>query len=107
MEKDFEKGLSFLFSRLVNDNYAKKMYSALCNMRWRNIETREVYSCSWRYAGGLIAGIRGMKENYLDFYCGGNEGKVDPEIGRDLGELGWVPLPWPEVGFEDDDGYPD
>lgn len=106
LEKNFERCLHILFPRLLDDNYARKMYGALCSMRWRNLETREVYSCSWRYAGGLVAGARYKKEHYLDFYCGGNEGVIDTEIEKDLGELGWVPLPWSKVSFdEDDDGY--
>ena len=49
----------------------------------------DTFSCSWRYAGGLIAQIRSKGENYLDFYCSGNEGKVSEEIKKDLNEMGW------------------
>lgn len=95
MEKNFERCLHILFDKLEDDVYANKMYASICNMQWRHIETRELYSCSWRYAGGLIAAARYKKENYLDFYCNGNEGVVDQEIEKDLGKLGWVPVPWP------------
>ncbi len=49
-----------------------------------------IYSCSWRYAGGMIADLRGLGEDYMDFYCSGGEGLVDPEIEEDLYKLGWM-----------------
>ena len=48
-----------------------------------------IYSCSWRYAGGMIAEIRDVGEDYLDFYCSGNESIVDDEIREDLEKIGW------------------
>jgi len=122
MKENFERCLRTLYSKLDNDEYANKMYAALCNMRWQEvwgvtdyqlqnldrihrrfpIRQKQLYSCSWRYAGGLVAAIRCNKEYYLDFYCNGNEGVVDPEIKNDLKELGWEPLPWEEITFEED-----
>jgi hypothetical protein len=96
---------------------AKEFYSALCNMRWRLInklpdderimnalrgEEPAVWSCSWRYAGGIIADIRNQHyntaEQYIDFYCSGNEGYVSELVEECLKKLGWEPYPW------DDDG---
>lgn len=51
-----------------------------------------IYSCSWRYAGGMIADIRAEGENYMDFYCSGNEGNVDGEFELDMEQLGWKPI---------------
>jgi len=93
----FENELKKLKTKLSNDDYAKDLYGALCNMKWKHVATGSVYSCSWRYAGGLVADMRDKKEMYLDYYCSGNEGLVTLEVERDLAELGWVPEPWEEV----------
>lgn len=57
-----------------------------------------LFSCSWRYAGGLVASIRDCGENYLDFYCSGDEGSLAAE--EDLNKLGWYLL-------EQEDDEPD
>jgi hypothetical protein len=55
---------------------ANKVYANLCNLVWYD----EVISQSWRGAGGFVADIRNLDEDYMDFYCSGNEGRVDAEI---------------------------
>ena len=84
-------------ARTLDDEYAKKLYSALCNTDWIRIEVipllrqdpdKDLWSCSWRYAGGIIANMR-EQGDYMDWYCGGMEGYIDPEIAKDLKELGW------------------
>ena len=72
-----------------NDKLAQEMYAALCNTNWEQISGTEKYSCSWRYAGGLVAGLREKKESYMDFYCSGGEGKVTPRISSLMSKLGW------------------
>jgi hypothetical protein len=95
-------------------HYAQNLYAAFCNIEWQPLEIfpilrDEVWSCSWRYAGGMIAEIRG-EGNYMDYYCSGiwggdwGEGAVDPqsvseghitdEVREDLARLGWHPLPY-------------
>lgn len=83
--------------RVKDDEYAKKLYSALCNTDWlpiavipllRQHPDKDMWSCSWRYAGGIIANMR-EQGDYMDWYCGGMEGYIDPQIGADLKELGW------------------
>jgi hypothetical protein len=49
------------------------------------------YSCSWRYAGGLVADLREQGEDYLDFYCSGGEGRVASDVREALAKLGWEP----------------
>jgi hypothetical protein len=58
----------------------------------------EKWSCSWRYAGGIIADMR-EEGDYIDWYCSGiggdkedyvGEGYVTDEIRDDLLKLGWV-----------------
>ena len=105
-----------------DDRYAQNLYAALCNMRWQRREVMpilkdEYWSCSWRYAGGVIADIL-EKGDYMDWYCSGiaggdepdvyeaghdlkrkgfvPEGQVTDEIRADLETLGWQPLEWEE-----------
>ncbi len=81
--------------RFKDKDFAREVYAALCNMRWQSIYKPEyVYSCSWRYAGGLIAEIRGCGEIYLDFYCSGGEGIVTERVQEFFKKLGYLPLPW-------------
>ena len=90
---EFEKDLYKLKDKLQDDDYAVDLYGALCNMQWQNIKNPEIiYSCSWRYAGGVIAGMRCEGESYLDFYCSGGEGNVTEEVKEDLRKLGWQPI---------------
>lgn len=103
-----------------DESYAQNLYAALCNMRWQKREVMpilkdEYWSCSWRYAGGLIADIL-EKGDYMDWYCSGiaggdepdvyeaghdlnrkgfvPEGQVTDEIRADLADLGWQPMEW-------------
>lgn len=109
-----------IHEKCKQDSYAQNLYAALCNMRWQRREVMpilkdEYWSCSWRYAGGIIADIR-EEGDYLDWYCSGiaggdepdvykdahdlkrksyvPEGQVTEEIRADLEALGWQPLEW-------------
>jgi hypothetical protein len=89
----FEKDLFSLIEKIQeNDEYAVDVYRALCNMQWK--KGNKLYSCSWRYAGGLVAQIREKGESYLDFYCAGREGEVSDEVEADLNKLGWEKHPY-------------
>ena len=71
---------------LINSNkmsditFANKIYANLCNLVWYDYINDEVISISWRGAGSFVADIRNIGEDYMDFYCSGNEGEVDKEI---------------------------
>jgi hypothetical protein len=101
--------------------YAQHLYAAMCNNDFQRndvwpILTGKTWSCSWRYAGGIIAKIRG-EGDYLDWYCSGIVGEdedkwnnlseyskkriletrahvaesdVTDEIRKDLFKLGWL-----------------
>lgn len=87
-----------ILEKVSNEEYAFKLYSAMCNMRWKHEsceDPEDLWSCTWRYSGGILATLRNVNESYMDFYCHGNEGFVDPEIADDLKEMGWSPVPWP------------
>jgi hypothetical protein len=101
-----------------NEGYAQNLYAALCNREFVKhavlpILKNETWGCSWRYAGGIIADIRG-EGDYLDWYCSGMggmatydyeegqkimnekryvpEATVTEEIQEDLKQLGWIVL---------------
>ena len=98
----------------ANESYAQNLYAALCNNSFirndifPNLQNHE-WSCSWRYAGGIVAHLCGDGD-YLDWYCSGirdvgedekdnerwdtlnyvNESVVTDEIREDLFKLGWL-----------------
>lgn len=87
-------------------SYSQNLYAALCNNEfikrelWPLIKD-ERWSCSWRYAGGIIADMR-EEGDYIDWYCSGirdiednddqyvPESVVTEEIENDLYMLGWL-----------------
>ena len=93
----------------ASDAYAQNIYAALCNQDWQRNEVwpllkGETYSCSWRYAGGIVADMREAGD-YIDWYCSGikgdndshndgfvPEGTVTDEIREDFFKLGWIPV---------------
>lgn len=91
-----------------SDTYAQNLYAAMCNTDfikndvWPILQD-DTWSCSWRYAGGIIADMR-EEGDYMDWYCSGSgwvdedgvkkphvgEGHVTEEIREDLLKLGWL-----------------
>ena len=105
--------------------YAQNLYAAMCNRSFQKNEVwptlkNQTWSCSWRYAGGIIADMR-EEGDYMDWYCSGisgkplseeefanltqdqqvlykesqayvGEGVVTDEIRADLFNLGWIVL---------------
>ena len=91
----FETDIQQLAERAKADHdFAQRLYAALCNMQWC-CKDGAIYSCTWRYAGGLVAELRDEGEGYMDFYCSGNEGCVADDVKAALANLGWTPLPYP------------
>ena len=107
--------------KVKSDSYAQNLYAAMCNMEWQKTEIfpilkDELWSVSWRSAGGLVAQLQG-EGDYLNWYCSGMGGMatwnsaeeeqdymttkkyvpesvVTDEIRADLGSLGWHPVEW-------------
>jgi hypothetical protein len=123
MEYDLRSSKEMCDKVKESDNYAQNLYAAMCNMTWQSREfwqemKGEVWSASWRHAGGIVADMQG-KGDYIDWYCSGignkesgygldlyeptpdpagrdyvPEGQVTEEIELDLNRLGWRPVPW-------------
>jgi hypothetical protein len=103
-----------------SESYAQNLYAAMCNNTFQKIEVvpilkNEIWSCSWRHAGSIIADMR-EQGVYLDWYCSGmggvivgnmlttldeeqaildeyghvTEGCITKEIREDLNKLGWA-----------------
>ena len=83
-----------------NDQLSREISSALCNMQWAHEDYEEEYSCSWRYAGDLVASLRSCGENYIDFYCSGWEGVVTEGVFDILLEEGWLPVSYDDEPIE-------
>jgi hypothetical protein len=100
IERDLQRSDKIL-EKVKGYVYAQALYAALCNNTWLPLDTMELlkddgFMCSWRYAGGLVARLRGHGD-YMDFYCSSLtnevyilEGVVIDEIENDLKEAGWV-----------------
>ena len=104
----------------ASDGYAQNIYAALCNTEWQRNDVWPLlkdqrWSCSWRYAGGIVADMR-EEGDYIDWYCSGiggvgdvgsefdpdaeaarlarmgyvGEGVVTDEIREDFFRLGWI-----------------
>ena len=102
----------------ASDSYAQNLYAAMCNRDFQKLDIIPIlkdqkWSCSWRYAGGIIADMR-QKGDYIDWYCSGMgglnleydgeetneqwqartgyvpESVVTEEIQIDLKRLGWI-----------------
>lgn len=98
----------------ASESYAQNLYAAMCNNEFQKLAVMPIlkdlrWSCSWRYAGGIVADMR-EQGDYIDWYCSGIKGGIDlgggieedphptwvnesvitDEIRRDLQLLGWV-----------------
>jgi hypothetical protein len=121
LERDLKDARWLVDKVRSSDSYAQNLYAALCNNAFRKLEVvpilrDDAWSCTWRYAGGLVADIR-CEGDYMDWYCSGikgdpeeidyaaaeaqgfqiqkyvPEGIVTDEIHEDLKLLGWAVIP--------------
>ena len=125
MEYDMRTSVFMLTKVRASEAYAQNLYAAMCNRSFMKNEVwpqlkGQSWSCSWRYAGGIIADML-QKGDYIDWYCSGinggisdddlvkmsaedqarhhwmmtnyvSEGVVTDEIRQDLFTLGWLVL---------------
>jgi len=85
---------SIIISKIQDQEFSKKFYGSLCNTDWYKGDSNNPiskFSCSWRYAGGFVASIRGNRDffNHMDLYCCGTEGEDFEEVNVELNRLGW------------------
>ena len=103
----------YIVEKCKNRAYAQNIYAALCNNEFQRNDVMpilkdETWTCSWRYAGGIVADLCG-EGDYLDWYCTGirhddgdltinyvGEGMVTDEVQEDLFKLGWLVVDAPE-----------
>jgi len=114
LQADIQASAALVAKIKSRDDYAQNLYAAMCNMQWQKTEVMpilkdELWHCSWRSAGGIVAELRG-EGDYMDWYCSGiwggdwGEGLVNPEyveestvtdeIRQDLRQIGWHPVPY-------------
>jgi hypothetical protein len=125
MEYDMRTSHFMLAKVRASEAYAQNLYAAMCNRSFQKNEVwttlkNQTWSCSWRYAGGIVADMC-KTGDYIDWYCSGikggvsdddlvkmsaedqtrhhwmmtnyvSEGMVTDEIREDLFELGWIVL---------------
>ena len=106
----------FIAKVRASDIYAQNVYAACCNMQWQKLDVMpilkdELWGCSWRYSGGMVAEFQDKGGDYMDFYCSGirgakeldndglerghvSESEVTEEIREDFLKLGWQPVPY-------------
>ncbi|MEV4421565.1 hypothetical protein AB0L40_16505 [Patulibacter sp. NPDC049589] len=89
-ERILEDDIRALAGRADDPAFADELYCALCNVDWVHDDGTE-WSGSWRYAGGVVAGLRDVGEDYLDFYCSpsGAEGTISDRVADAMRALGW------------------
>ena len=109
MEHDLRTTNWILDKARASESYAQNLYAAMCNNGFIKMDVipilkQEEWSCSWRYAGGIIADMR-QEGDYIDWYCSGirnpedepkdyvPEGCITDEIRNDLQRLGWAVAP--------------
>ena len=126
LEQDLMASPLMLAKVRESNVYAQNLYAAMCNQEFAKNEVwpqlrGETWSCSWRYAGGIIADMRDQGD-YMDWYCSGiqgaglddeeyaqldrpdqelytetrqyvSESHVTDEIRQDLLILGWCVVP--------------
>ena len=80
MEYDLRSTDWILVKVRESEAYAQNLYAAMCNQNFQKNEVwprlkNQTWSASWRYAGGIIADMRG-EGDYIDWYCSGIQGGV-------------------------------
>ena len=119
MEYDMSQANWFVSRVRGSDAYAQNLYAALCNNSFQKQDVwlilKDAYwSCTWRYAGGLVADLQDKGGDYMDWYCSGigdglgngdtdgtrnfvSESTVTDEIAADLALLGWRVIEEPDA----------
>jgi hypothetical protein len=103
LERDIRRTWWMVEKVRSSDVYAQNLYAAFCNNEFApkdiwGILKNVKWSCSWRYAGTMVAEIR-EDSDFNDWYCSGiqltnqlfvPESIIVPEIETDFDQLGWI-----------------
>lgn len=83
-----------------SDIYAQNLYAAMCNNSFQRNDMMPIlkdqrWSCSWRYAAGIVADMQ-EKGDYINWYCSGMGGLNQEYDGEETNEqwqkrTGYVP----------------
>jgi len=90
----------------VREEYAQNLYAAMCNNEFQKNEVWPLlkdqrYSCSWRYAGGIVADMR-EEGDYIDWYCSGIGGGISEEQLTDMTPEDQARYHWVTENFVDE-----
>ena len=89
MSNSFIEVLKQIPVHMIDDaSFMQELYCSMCNVTWNHKTLGEEYSCSWRHAGGVVAGLIG-EGDYLDWYCSGCEGIVSERVAKYMKSYGW------------------
>jgi hypothetical protein len=83
MEYDMRSAEWMVAKVRASEAYAQNLYAAMCNRDFQKNEVwpqlkNQTWGASWRYAGGIVADMRG-EGDYIDWYCSGIKGGVGDE----------------------------
>jgi hypothetical protein len=113
MEYDMSQTDWFVSRVRDSDDYAQNLYAAMCNNSFQKQDVwlilKDAYwSCTWRYAGGIVADLQAKGGDYMDWYCSGigvkdgdyinhvSESTVTDQIRADLALLNWQVIDYPD-----------
>lgn len=87
----------------ASEAYAQNLYAAMCNNSFQKLDIwpllkGETYSCSWRYAGGIIADML-ETGSYIDWYCSGIGGGATEEELAEMTEEQRTKYHWYQENF--------
>lgn len=107
LEKDLFNNETIIQKCKHSQVYVQNLYAAMANNRF--FYGDKEWTCSWRYAGGIVAELVGEGGDYLDYYCSGmasdhvegfvSEGVVTDEIRLDLMKMGWEVKPYESKNY--------
>jgi hypothetical protein len=90
MEYDLRSTDWILDKVRTSEVYAQHLYAVMCNNEFQKLDVMPIlrndkWSCSWRYAGGIVADMR-ESGDYIDWYCSGIKGNMYNDSDAELTE---------------------
>lgn len=87
----------------AREEYAQNIYAALCNQSWQRNDVWPLlkgqhWSCSWRYAGGIVADMV-EQGDYMDYYCSGIRGGAFTDDDEKLTDEQRARIAWYDQHF--------